>query len=82
VQAALRHDLSHYLTTRRTAEHISTVSLRVTFPGNKPSALTTAVLEHHASGFIYRSTDDTPAAEALARWATEIVPAVRDAIAK
>jgi alkanesulfonate monooxygenase SsuD/methylene tetrahydromethanopterin reductase-like flavin-dependent oxidoreductase (luciferase family) len=44
--------------------------------------LTTAVLEHHASGFIYRSTDDTPAAEALARWATEIVPAVRDAIAK
>jgi alkanesulfonate monooxygenase SsuD/methylene tetrahydromethanopterin reductase-like flavin-dependent oxidoreductase (luciferase family) len=43
--------------------------------------LTTAVLEHHASGFIYRSTDDTPAAEALARWAAEIVPAVRDAIA-
>ena len=43
--------------------------------------LTTAVLEHHASGFIYRRTDDTPAAEALARWATEIVPAVRDAIA-
>ena len=44
--------------------------------------LTTAVLEHHASGFIYRSTDDTPAAGALARWATEIVPAVRDAIAR
>ena len=44
--------------------------------------LTTAVLEYHASGFIYRSTDDTPAAEALARWATEIVPAVRDAIAR
>ena len=43
--------------------------------------LTTAVLDHHASGFIYRSTDDTPAAEALARWATEIVPAVREAIA-
>ena len=43
--------------------------------------LTTAVLEHHASGFIYRSTDDTPAAEALGRWATEIVPAVRAAIA-
>jgi hypothetical protein len=40
------------------------------------------VLEHHASGFIYRSTDDTPAAEALARWATQIVPAVRDAIAQ
>src|SRR6516162_2874905 len=43
--------------------------------------LTAAVLEHHASGFIYRSTDDTPASEALARWATEIVPAVREAIA-
>jgi D-alanyl-D-alanine carboxypeptidase len=36
VQAALRHDLSHYLTTRRTAEHISAVSLRVTFPGREP----------------------------------------------
>ena len=44
--------------------------------------LTTAVLEHHASGFIYRSTDDTPAAEALTRWATEVVPPVRDAIAR
>ena len=43
--------------------------------------LTAAVLEHHASGFIYRSTDDTPASEALARWATEVVPAVREAIA-
>jgi hypothetical protein len=42
--------------------------------------LTTAVLEHHAAGFIYRSPDDTPASEALARWATEIVPAVREAI--
>jgi hypothetical protein len=38
------------------------------------------VLEHHAAGFIFRSTDDTPAAEALARWATGIVPAVREAI--
>ena len=44
--------------------------------------LTTAVLEHHASGFIYRSTDDTPAAQALSRWATEVVPAVREAITK
>jgi alkanesulfonate monooxygenase SsuD/methylene tetrahydromethanopterin reductase-like flavin-dependent oxidoreductase (luciferase family) len=42
--------------------------------------LTVAVLEHHARGFIFRSTDDDPT-EALARWATEIVPAVRDAIA-
>ena len=39
-----------------------------------------AVLEHHAAGFIYRNTDDTPADEARARWATEIVPAVREGI--
>jgi alkanesulfonate monooxygenase SsuD/methylene tetrahydromethanopterin reductase-like flavin-dependent oxidoreductase (luciferase family) len=44
--------------------------------------LTTAVLEHRASGFIYRSTDDTPAAESLARWGREIVPAVREANGK
>ena len=44
--------------------------------------LITAVLEHHAAGFIYRSPDDTPADEALARWATEIVPAVRAAITR
>ena len=29
--------------------------------------LTGAVLDHHAAGFIYRTTDDTPTAEALAR---------------
>lgn len=44
--------------------------------------LTVAVLEHHAGGFIYRGTDDTPADQALARWAREVVPAVREAIAK
>jgi Luciferase-like monooxygenase len=44
--------------------------------------LTTAVLDHHAAGFIYRSPDDTPADEALARWATKIVPAVREAITR
>jgi D-alanyl-D-alanine carboxypeptidase len=37
LRAALRHDLSNYLTTRRKAEHISAVSLRVTFPGTKPA---------------------------------------------
>ena len=31
---------------------------------------------------VYRSTDDTPADEALARWATEIVPVVREAITR
>jgi hypothetical protein len=44
--------------------------------------LTTAVLDHQAAGFIYRSTDDTPADVAQARWATKIVPAVRDAITR
>ncbi len=33
---ALRRDLSDYLTARRTAEHISAVSLRVTFAGRWP----------------------------------------------
>jgi hypothetical protein len=44
--------------------------------------LTAAVLDHNAVGFIYRSTDDIPVGEALARWATEIVPAVREAITR
>jgi hypothetical protein len=44
--------------------------------------LTTAVLDHHAAGFIYRSPDDTLAGEALARWAIEVVPAVREAITR
>jgi D-alanyl-D-alanine carboxypeptidase len=35
--AGLRRDLSRYLTARRTAEHISAVSLRVTYPGTKPA---------------------------------------------
>ena len=37
LRAALRRDLSRYLTARRTAEHISAVSLRVTFPGSRPA---------------------------------------------
>jgi D-alanyl-D-alanine carboxypeptidase len=36
LQAALSGDLNHYLSDRRTAEHISAVSLRVTFPGSRP----------------------------------------------
>jgi len=42
--------------------------------------LTTAVLEHQAAGFVFRSTDDTPAEVALGRWAQEVVPAVRQAV--
>jgi alkanesulfonate monooxygenase SsuD/methylene tetrahydromethanopterin reductase-like flavin-dependent oxidoreductase (luciferase family) len=42
--------------------------------------LTGAVLEHQAGGFVFRSTDDSPADVALGRWAQEIVPAVRQAV--
>jgi alkanesulfonate monooxygenase SsuD/methylene tetrahydromethanopterin reductase-like flavin-dependent oxidoreductase (luciferase family) len=44
--------------------------------------LTSAVLEHGAGGFVFHSTDDTPRDVAIARWATEVVPAVREAIAR
>ena len=44
--------------------------------------MTAAVLEHNASGFIFRTTDDTPAPVAVARYAQEIVPAVREAAGK
>lgn len=44
--------------------------------------LTSAVIEHNAGGFIFRSTDDTPAPVAVARFAQEIVPAVREAAAR
>ncbi|WP_131737299.1 LLM class flavin-dependent oxidoreductase [Actinomadura roseirufa] len=41
--------------------------------------LTTAVLDHGASGFVLFPTQDTPPDVALSRWAEEIVPAVREA---
>jgi alkanesulfonate monooxygenase SsuD/methylene tetrahydromethanopterin reductase-like flavin-dependent oxidoreductase (luciferase family) len=44
--------------------------------------MTSAVIEHNASGFIFRSTDDTPGSVAVARYAEEIVPAVREAVGK
>ncbi len=44
--------------------------------------MTAAVLEHGAQGFIYHTTDDTPLSVAIARYAQEIVPAVREAISK
>lgn len=37
LRAALHRDLARYLTARRTAEHISADSLRVTFPGSRPA---------------------------------------------
>lgn len=42
--------------------------------------LTAAVREHQAAGFVFRSTDDSPADVALSRWAQEVVPAVRQAV--
>jgi alkanesulfonate monooxygenase SsuD/methylene tetrahydromethanopterin reductase-like flavin-dependent oxidoreductase (luciferase family) len=42
--------------------------------------LTGAALDHRAAGFVFRSTDDSPADVALGRWAKEIVPAVRQAV--
>jgi len=45
--------------------------------------LTTAVLEHRAAGFIYRNTDEETTDDfSMARGATEIVPAVREAITR
>lgn len=44
--------------------------------------LTRAVLDHDAAGFIYREGAEHTSDEALARWAEEIVPAVREAVAK
>jgi alkanesulfonate monooxygenase SsuD/methylene tetrahydromethanopterin reductase-like flavin-dependent oxidoreductase (luciferase family) len=44
--------------------------------------MTSAVLEHGAAGFIYRTSDDTPPAVAVARYAAEIAPAVREAVSK
>lgn len=45
--------------------------------------LTGAVLEHGASGFIlFAPNGGTPDVIALGRWANEIVPAIREAIAK
>jgi alkanesulfonate monooxygenase SsuD/methylene tetrahydromethanopterin reductase-like flavin-dependent oxidoreductase (luciferase family) len=43
--------------------------------------MTSAVIDHGAGGFVFRSTDETtPAPAAVARFAQEIVPAVREAI--
>jgi alkanesulfonate monooxygenase SsuD/methylene tetrahydromethanopterin reductase-like flavin-dependent oxidoreductase (luciferase family) len=44
--------------------------------------MTAAVLDHGAGGFVYRTTDETPAPVAVARFAQEIVPAVREAVDK
>jgi D-alanyl-D-alanine carboxypeptidase len=48
LRTALRHDLSRYLTTRRTAEHVSAVSLRVTFRGSRhPIDLAIGTTRYH-----------------------------------
>jgi hypothetical protein len=43
--------------------------------------MTSAVIDHGAGGFIFRATDENPPQVALAIFAQEIVPAVREAIA-
>jgi alkanesulfonate monooxygenase SsuD/methylene tetrahydromethanopterin reductase-like flavin-dependent oxidoreductase (luciferase family) len=43
--------------------------------------LTGAVLEHGASGFVYFQPGGAPVDVALGRWAQEVVPAVREAVA-
>ena len=50
LNAALQHDLHHYLTTRRKAEHISAVSLRVTFGGARPAINLAAGTARYAGG--------------------------------
>ncbi len=48
LRTALRRDLSRYLTARHTAEHISAVSLRVTFPGSRaPVSLAAGTTAYH-----------------------------------
>ena len=48
LHAALHRDLTRYLTARRTAEHISADSLRVTFPGSRPAiALAAGTTRYH-----------------------------------
>ena len=47
---ALRDDLRHYLTTRRQAEHISAVSLRVTFGDATPAINLAAGTAQYAGG--------------------------------
>ena len=50
LKTALRQDLRHYLTARRKAEHISAVSLRVTFPGAEPAINLAAGTTRYAGG--------------------------------
>jgi len=48
--ASLRSDASRYLATRRQAEHISAVALRVTFRGNQPAINVTAGTTRYGGG--------------------------------
>jgi D-alanyl-D-alanine carboxypeptidase len=50
VQAALQSELNRYLSTQGSAEHISAVSLRVTFRGNQPSINLTAGTTRYGGG--------------------------------
>jgi D-alanyl-D-alanine carboxypeptidase len=50
LRAALRADLSHYLSTRHKAEHISAVSLRVTYASGKPAVNLAAGTTRYTGG--------------------------------
>jgi len=50
LRAALRADLTHYLSTRRKAEHISAVSLRVSYAGDKPAMNLAAGTTRYSGG--------------------------------
>jgi hypothetical protein len=48
--ASLRSELSHYLATRRQAEHVSALSLRVSFRGNRPTINLTVGTARYGGG--------------------------------
>jgi alkanesulfonate monooxygenase SsuD/methylene tetrahydromethanopterin reductase-like flavin-dependent oxidoreductase (luciferase family) len=50
-------------------------------PAQWAEELAGAVLEHGASGFVYFPVGAEPVEAALGRWAQEVVPAVREAVA-
>ncbi|WP_018656664.1 LLM class flavin-dependent oxidoreductase [Actinomadura flavalba] len=82
-------DVGDYFNVRGriTAEPLpSTHDENGTFLGGSPAQwidhLTTGALDHGASGFVFFDPDDPRSDRTLGRWTQEVVPAVREAIAK
>ncbi|MEU5880950.1 LLM class flavin-dependent oxidoreductase [Spirillospora sp. NPDC047279] len=90
--AAAGRDPSDIATVYNLPGRITTDPLRTTrdqdgrWIGGSPAQwvdeLTTAVLDHHASGFVHFPVNDAPLDVTLGRWAEEIAPAVREATAR